>query len=66
MSHSIDYFFNSDKSFEYLCEEMNECLDFSFELSEEYKKHTYARYLKIGLDFYIHTFENDGELDFED
>lgn len=66
MSYSIDYFFNSEKSFEQLCEEMKEYLDFSFELNEEYKPHAYVRLLGIGLDFYIHTFENDGEINFED
>ena len=66
MSYSIGYFFNSNKSFQQLCEEMNEFLDFSFELSKEYKNHAYVRFLGIGLDFYIHTFENDGELNFED
>jgi hypothetical protein len=66
MSYSIDYFFNSDKSYEHLCKDMNECLDFVFESCEENKNQVYVRLLGIGLDFYIHTFENDGELNFED
>lgn len=45
---------------------MSEYLDFDFEPSKEYKNHAYARFLGVGLDFYIHTFENDRELNFED
>ena len=66
MSYSIDYFFNSEKSFEQLCEEMNTYLDFKFEPSKEYENHVYNRALGIGFDFYIHDFENDGTVNFED
>lgn len=66
MSYSIDYFFNSEKSFEQLCEEMNAYLDFKFEPSKEYEDHVYNRTLGIGFDFYIHDFESDRTLNFED
>lgn len=67
MGYSIGYLFISlHKSFELLCKEMNEYLDFNFEPSEKYENHVYTRFLGIGLDFYIHTFEGDEELNFED
>lgn len=66
MSADIDYYFKSDKSFEKLCEEMREYLDFIFGSSREGKNHVYFRFLGIGLDFYIHEHENDGELKFEE
>ena len=66
MGYSIGYLFNSDKSYELLRDEMNEYLDFNFEPSDKYENHAYTRFLGIGLDFYIHTYENDRELNFED
>jgi hypothetical protein len=66
MSVDVGYFFNSEKSFEQLCEEMNEYLDFNFQPNGEDKTHAFTRFLGMGFDFYIHSFESDGELNFED
>jgi len=66
MSISIDYFFNCEKNFEQLCEEMTIHLDFKFQSSQEFENHVYHRFLGMGFDFYIHDFENDRELKFED
>lgn len=65
MSIDIGYFFNSEKDFEQLCDEMNKHLDFNFKLSEDHKNHVYDRFLGIGFDFYIHSFESDEELNLE-
>ena len=66
MSISIDYFFNSEKSFEQLNKEINDFLGCNFELSKEYEEQSHAKFFGISWNFYVHNFENDGLINFED
>ena len=65
MSASIGYFFNSDKSFSQLVDEISKALGCNFDSNHE--EHAYTRIFGMGLDFYVHRFENDGDkIEFED
>ena len=60
MSIDIDYFFNSDKSFEQLLTEINELLGCSLILSEIDKGTSSCVFFAMPLSFSTSSLENDG------
>ncbi len=66
MSVSIDYFFNSEKSFEQLVKELNALLGFNLTFSETDEEIAGERLFAMPLDFCTQTLENNGDLNFQD
>ncbi len=66
MSIWIDYFFNSDKSFDRLLKEINEQLGSSLVLSETDENNSHGFFFGMPFDFHTNTLENDGQLNFQD
>jgi hypothetical protein len=67
MSTSIEYFFNSGKNLHELSVEINEWLGCNLRVSETRPGHEQAwcRFFGMSLDFYAHSLENNGLVDFE-
>jgi hypothetical protein len=65
MSITIDYFFNFAGSFSELVTQVNACLGCDLKPYEGNAGDLFHRFLSMELSLGKHTYENDGDLDFE-
>lgn len=66
MSITVDYFFNSDENLSELAQELNLWVGSSLAPYQGDAKDYFCRFLGMELSLSTHTFENDGECNFED
>ncbi len=66
MSIWIDYFFNSDQSFDQLLKEINERLGSNLVLSETDEDNSHGIFFGMPFSLHTHNLENDRELNFQD